>query len=292
MSPRYHGDVVGNTMDIDAYCRRIGYDGPRHKTLSTLNDIIASHTASIPFENIDVLCGAGISLDDDAVFRKLVLRKRGGYCFEQNALLLRALQHIGFVATPLSGRVRVDRDRAMTPPRTHMFLRVDLDGRSFFADVGVGGLTPTSAVPVPRVDGSDAGTVVATPHEPRRFLFEDVVGGGPRRWFHQAQRGTEWRDVCEFTFEDMPPIDRELGNWFTSAHPQSHFKNRFVVARSGGPGVRYTILNRDFGTRREGVVDVVTIESETHLRDILHDVFRLDVDQATAKTCFMSEPSL
>ena len=71
---------------------------------------------------------AGIDLEPRAVWQKLVHSRRGGYCFEQNSLLLDVLTAVGFAATPLSARVRLQRPRDFTPPRSHMFVRVELDG--------------------------------------------------------------------------------------------------------------------------------------------------------------------
>ncbi|EOT1168876.1 arylamine N-acetyltransferase, partial [Cronobacter turicensis] len=68
------------------YYSRIGYTGESRPTLETLNALHRHHTAAIPFENLDVLLGREILLDDDAIFIKLVEAGRGGYCFEQNAL--------------------------------------------------------------------------------------------------------------------------------------------------------------------------------------------------------------
>jgi N-hydroxyarylamine O-acetyltransferase len=271
-------------MDLNRYFQRIGYHGVATPTLDTLNAIILAHTKAIAFENVDVLLGRPIAIDEEALWDKLVVRKRGGYCFEQNGLLLLVLQAMGFVVTALSARVRVDRERTMTPPRTHVFLQVTIDGDKHFADVGVGGMTPTCALPMPRTDGSDAGTVLTTPHEPRRFSVVDDDDGGPRRWFQQALRN-DWRDVCEFTLEPMPMIDRELANWFTSAHPKSHFKNRLVVARTDGVGRRYTLLNRDLMHRRPDGITTTRVDSQKQLRDVLSDVFGLHVEANTELQC-------
>ena len=77
--------------DLAAYFERTGYAGPREPTLDTLSGIVARHVESIPFENLDVLLGRDISLDPAAVEQKLVRQGRGGYCFEQNSLLLHVL---------------------------------------------------------------------------------------------------------------------------------------------------------------------------------------------------------
>lgn len=252
--------------DLAAYFARTGYTGPRAPTLAVLDAVAAAHVRSIPFENLDVLLGRPISLDDDAVFRKLVHDRRGGYCFEQNSLLLRVLVALGFAVTTLSARVRWQRPRDFTPPRTHLFLRAELDGTSRLVDAGVGGLSLTSSIPL-----DESGRPFATPHDTRRIVREGAS------LFHQIRlAGGEWADVCEFTGEAMPPIDRELANWFTSAHPQSHFRNRLVAARAAPDGVRLALLNGEFTTRAaDGAATTRALETPDELLAVLADSFGL-----------------
>ena len=114
-------------IDLEAYFARVGYDGPVAPTLAVLNDLMSAHVQAIPFENLDVLLQRGIDLTPEALQRKLVDERRGGYCFEQNGLLLLVLGAIGFAVTPLSARVRYQRPRDYTPARTHLFLRVEIE---------------------------------------------------------------------------------------------------------------------------------------------------------------------
>ena len=122
---------------------------------------------------------------------------------------------------------------------------MEIDGVPWLADVGVGGLSPTDVLRF------DTEAEQPTPHEPRRIVREDG------RWFHQTRLGDEWADVCELTMEEMPAIDREIGNWYTSTHANSRFRRDLMAARSGGGGSRYTILNDELTIRRgaEGIVD-------------------------------------
>lgn len=257
-------------FDLDAYLARIGYTGPRSPTLEGLHALTAAHAQAIPFENLDVLLGRGVDLAPDAVFDKLVRRRRGGYCFEQNGLFLAALTALGFHAVPLSARVRIDRPREFLPPRTHLFLRVELDGKSWLTDVGVGALSLTGAIRF-GVEGEQP-----TPHEPRRLVREDG------RWFHQARLGDTWTDVYEFTGEEMPPIDRELANWFTSTHPQSHFLGRLIVARAAPDGRRITLQNSDLKVReRDGRATVQTVASPEELLVVLAERFGLHLPPDT-----------
>ena len=127
-------------LDLDAYLARIGYDGPREPTLEVLRAIHAAHPAAIPFEAIDVLLDRGVDISLPAVQAKLIAGRRGGYCFEQNTLFLAVLRELGFDVEPLLARVVWMRPAdAPAGPRTHMVLRVTLEGRPWLADVGFGG---------------------------------------------------------------------------------------------------------------------------------------------------------
>jgi N-hydroxyarylamine O-acetyltransferase len=260
-------------IDPDAYFARIGYRGLRTPTLETLNAIVNAHVQTIPFENLDVLLGRPIDLDPGALERKLIHARRGGYCFEQNTLLLTVLGQLGYDVRPLSARVRYQRPREFTPPRTHVFVRVELE-ESWLADVGVGAMSSTGVLRL-----EETGPQI-TPHETRRLLRENGLV------YHQVQLGDAWHDVCEFTLEEMPAIDREVANWFTSAHPASHFKNRLLVARALPNGGRLGLLNRELTVRkRDGSAEHHTVTSPDELLTVLDERFGLKLPAGTRFTC-------
>lgn len=261
-------------LDLDAYFLRIGYTGPRAPTLGTLHAIACAHVTTIPFENLDVLLGRGVSLEDADVDRKLLAERRGGYCFEHNSLLLRVLVALGYEARPLSARVRLSRPRDFTPARSHMFVGVELDGTSWLVDVGVGGMSPTAALRL-QLDVEQP-----TPHEPRRFVLLDG------RWLHQAKVAGEWIDVCEFTREEMPAIDRVVANWYTSTHPNSHFRDRLMVALARADGGRITLLNRDLTVRTpDGTATTRALASPAELIEVLRGEFGLSFPPGTTFDC-------
>ena len=256
-------------LDLSAYFERIGYDGPLAPSLATLNGIIAAHTQCIPFENLDVLLGREIALDNASLRKKLIENNRGGYCFEQNGLLISVLEILGFEVAPISARVRIGSERDHIPPRTHLFARVEIEGTSWFADVGVGGLTPTSAIRF-TLDVTQSSS-----HEPRRIVREGDL------YFHQVLLEDGWKDICDFTLEQMPLIDREVANWYTSTHPESHFRDRLLVARATPEDGRVTIQNDIFNMRNAaGVANKQKITSKEDRLQILarHFGLRFDMD--------------
>ncbi len=260
-------------MNLDAYFERIGYSGPTPPTVDTLHALAGAHAQAIPFENVDVLLGRGVDLADEAVDHKLISARRGGYCFEQNTLMMRALTQLGFAVRPLSARVRQGRPPHVIPPRTHVFLEVSVDGAPWMVDVGVGGFSLTSAL---RMDTEDA---QATPHETRRLVRD----GG--RWLHRVLLGETWMDLSEYTGEEMPAIDREIGNWFTSTHPASRFSTTLMVGLARPDGGRLTLLNRELAERtRTGVVHT-TIADHDALVDLLAGRFGIVVPDGARIVC-------
>ena len=270
--------------DLDRYFDRIQRPRPSRPDLEQLNAIVAAHVCSIPFENLDVLLGRPIDLSPAAVEHKLLVERRGGYCFEQNTLLMHVLRALGFSVTPIGARVRVTRPRSETPPRTHVFLRVELAEGPWLVDVGVGGLSPACAL---RLVGDVS---QPTPHEPRRIVSQGEWRGFGLRapdavLFHQAYFDEAWRDVCEFTLEEMHEVDRQLANWYTSAHPASHFKDKLMVALATASG-RKNLLNRRF-TRRGpgGESHTQTIDSPAELFELLQREYGIRLPAGSELRC-------
>ena len=226
------------------------------------------------------MLGKGISVELPDIERKLVHDRRGGYCFEQNSLLQHVLLALGFEVRALSARVRAQKPRDFTPPRTHLFLRVELDGQTWLVDVGVGSMSPTAALRL------ELETPQPTPHETRRIVasgdWQDFDRRSPGAvLYHQILYGDTWNDVCEFTLEEMHPIDRELGNWFTSTHPASHFRSTINVARSTPTG-RITMQGRELKHRAsDGQAVLRELKGAEELLDALREEFGLSLPNGT-----------
>lgn len=225
------------TVDLDAYCARVGYDGPRAPTLETLGALVECHAAAIPFEAIDVLLGRGVDLAPAAVDAKLIGRRRGGYCFEQNGLFKRVLSTLGFAVEGLVARVRWMLPPDAPPrPRTHMALRVTLADTPWLADVGFGGHTPTSPL---RLD-------IREPQQTRHGPFRLAPAGDG--FLLEAHLDGAWAPVYALSTEPQLDVDYEAPNWLTSTHPHSPFRNGLLVARTT-PEARFTLLDNRLTVR-------------------------------------------
>lgn len=208
-------------MDLERYFERIHYREGRAPTLDVLSALITHQAASIPFEAIDVLLKKGVDIAPEAIFDKLVCRKRGGYCFEQNGLLYQALKALGFSVETLIARVLWMRpaDAPLAAP-THMVLRVRIDGRDYLADAGFGNSTPTAPL-----DFDDANPQ-PTPLDTFRLVRSDE---GHRL---EMQIGADWAPAYDIFSTPRRHGDFAEANVITSTSPQSPFTQALIMARA------------------------------------------------------------
>jgi N-hydroxyarylamine O-acetyltransferase len=261
--------VTDAVLDLDAYLRRIAFDGPVAPTLATLARLIERHAAAIAFENIDVLAGRVPRLDLASLQSKLVHGRRGGYCFEQNGLFGAVLRQAGFVVAALEGRVRAGVPDDVATPRTHMALRVTLEGVDYLADVGFGGLAPTR--PLAWLDRGVQHDGVGSYR--LRDVAADVV--------LQCQTGDGWIDCYRLVPTEPQPIDHEMGNWFVATNPNAILRKNLLVGRTARGG-RLTLFNRQLSLRRGAPAEVeeTTLTTRAEIGDVFADGFDLQVEGA------------
>lgn len=228
-----------NQIDLEAYLARIGYEGDREPTLENLTAIQFAHATSIPFENLSILFGQGVQLDLETLQDKIVGACRGGYCFEQNGLALAALRQLGFKARGLIGRVRWMVEDGVAAPLTHMLICVEFDDGAYIYDGGFGGIRLTGVLKL------EPDLVQKTRHEDHRIV-QNV-----ENYTIQADLGSQWANVCEFTLAPQSPVDYELSSWYTSTHPESLFTNNLIVERPSADA-RRMIFNNTFVERKRG----------------------------------------
>lgn len=257
-----------DAIDLDAYLARIGMVGERPAPdLSSLAELVRRHAAAIAFENVDQFCGVPCPLSPAALETKLVRARRGGWCFEQNLLLMDALRQIGYRVSGLAARVTWMRAAELpVPARTHMLVRVDLPEGPHVVDVGFGGLTVTAPVAL------DPATVQHTPHEPVRIIsldsgyeLEVLVGG-------------RWTALYRFTLDEQFLADYELASWYLATHPESRFVQSLMAARPDDDR-RYSLQNTTLTTHplEGGPPDRRQLADVDELLGVLRETFLLEV---------------
>jgi N-hydroxyarylamine O-acetyltransferase len=253
-----------SAAQLQRYCARLGYDGPRAATLTTLRALHRAHLLAIPYENLDIHLGLPLTLDGDAMFTKLVDERRGGWCYEMNGVFGRVLESLGFDVRYLSGAVG-RRTAGWRARGNHLVLLVTLD-RPWIVDVGFGDgfLTPLPLEP---------GTYR------QDFLQYRVSRDGP--WWRVDNHEFGGADGFDFTL-----TPRVLDDFAAQCHdlqtsPDSSFVKVTVCERfvPGGLVILRGAMLREVSA--DGVV-TRTLDSAADFDRVLRERFGLELDDAVA----------
>ncbi|WP_350293998.1 arylamine N-acetyltransferase [uncultured Croceitalea sp.] len=124
-------------MEIKDYLDRIDFNDNLEVNKNTLFKLQKNHLLNIPFENLDIHYNKKISLSIPEIYQKIVVGKRGGFCYELNGLFHHLLIKIGFNAKLISARVHI-KDEEYSPEYDHLCILVNLENQEFLVDVGFG----------------------------------------------------------------------------------------------------------------------------------------------------------
>lgn len=229
-------------LDVEAYFRRIDYRGAVRPSSETLRDLHLAHLHTVPFENLDIHFGRPIVLDEDALFEKIVRRRRGGFCYELNGLFSALLRELGFRVTRLSAGV-LD-GGSYGPDFDHMTLLVELEQR-YLADVGFGDAFWEPLRLDDPQEQIQRGRRFRLSHDGRvgTMLFEHTTGVADGYRFSLHPRGfAEYESMCRFH----------------QTSPESTFTQRRVCSKATPTGritLRDTrLIVTEHGERREGLL--------------------------------------
>lgn len=248
-------------MDVEAYLRRIEYDGPCDPSAANLRELHRQHLFTVPFENLDIALGAPIRLDPGALFDKIVTRKRGGFCYELNGLFYELLTALEFRVEMLSARVR-SADGSFSKEFDHMLLKVDPE-ESWVADVGFG---DSSLDPVPMRPLSkqldDLPQFAALPTNDAWDL---------------VRRQSDGTYLPEYRFTELP---RRLSDFadmcrYHQTSPDSHFTQKRVCTKAL-PNGRLTISGMRLIETRDGVRHERVLNGKEELRACLSKQFGIE----------------
>ena len=225
--------------DLDRYAARIAYDGDYSPSIGTLRALHRLHPQAIAFENLSPLAGDVPALDLQALEHKLLHARRGGWCFEHNLFFAAVLREAGFAVTGLAARVLWNNRPQAEAARSHMLLQVAVQGETWLADVGFGGLSLTAPLRMV-VD-----VVQETPHE--SFVLRR--DGGDYVLFAVLPEAEA--PLYRFDLTPQQPIDYAYANWYLATHPSSHFLKNLFAARSVAGG-RHALVNGEYSWRPTG----------------------------------------
>jgi N-hydroxyarylamine O-acetyltransferase len=258
------------TIDQIAYLDRIGYAGTPAPDAETLRGLVQAHLYAVPFENLDIVpLGRPIDLAPDALFDKIVRRRRGGFCYEVNGLFARLLRQLGYDVTLLTAQWSAE-GGGLSPIFDHMVLLVQCPGDAvhWLVDVAAGRSSTTRPLRLeldvhqflPELDGTF------------RFAeFDDYL-----RLETLSPEG-EWTHVYSFTL-----IPREFSDFYDCCayhqiNPDSHF-TQAALCSMATPDGRVTVSKNQLITTINGVREERALRDEAEFRQLLVTLFGIDLD--------------
>jgi N-hydroxyarylamine O-acetyltransferase len=255
---------------IDTYLDRIGYTGPTTPDAETLRGIVQAHLYAVPFENLDIVpLGRPIRLEPNALFEKIVLNRRGGFCYEVNGLFSLLLRELGYEVTLATAQWPVE-DGGLTPIFDHMVLLVRCPGEParWLVDVAAG--RQSTARPL-RLE-LDVQQFLPESGATYRFTQE----GDYLRLSTLPQEG-EWTHVYSFTeiprhYDDF--VERCI---YHQTSPDSHF-TQAILCSLATPEGRITISGDRLITTVNGNRDEREIRDNTELHELLRTHFGINLD--------------
>jgi len=249
-------------FDLNTYLERIGFEGEPKADFETLEELMRCQLYTVPFENGDVWHGKIVSLVPEEIVEKIVIRHRGGYCYELNGLFCMALEAIGIPYTMHSARPRYNYTERR--PKTHMVLRVDLGSVFYLCDLGFGGYGLREPVNIARLP-------VESKQGPDRFRVSRL---NEREYLLQVKLEGEWTDLYSFDLIPQEWIDYTLPNYFNSTSPDTIFTKKKLAILQNPTGRKFLIDNELKILTSEGI-KTREVPDDSCV-DVLKDEFGID----------------
>ena len=241
-------------MNVEAYLKRINYNGPLEPTPETLRALQVAHLFAVPFENLSIHAGEPIVLEEGALYSKIVEKKRGGFCYECNGLFAGLLRALGFEVAMLGAGV-AHREGGFGPIFDHMTLMVTLADR-WLVDVGFG-------------DSFLEPLLLDERGEQESFRIDD---DGDYLVLTRCNDQRVWEPQYRFTLQPYGFADYEEMCRFHQTSPESHFTKNLICSRVTEEG-RITLSGMKLITTSGGHREEQALSSQDEFTRILRDQF-------------------
>jgi len=250
-------------LDTGAYLSRIKYSGDINPSAETLRQLQLHHLWAVPFENLSIHSAEPIILNDAALFDKIVVKRRGGFCYELNGLFAALLRQLGFDVQMLSASV-ANSEGVWGPDFDHMTLLVTLQDR-WLVDVGFG----DSFVEPLRLDQR-----IEQVQGNRRYRLDPDVD---RVTLLQKVSDGDWKPQYRFTLVPHVYKDYEEMCHYQQTSPESHFTQRVICSRLTPEG-RITISDKRLITT-SGDTRAERNVSDEEMPAVLQELFGIQMTQ-------------
>jgi len=214
-------------------------------------------------------------LRNERLYDKIVLRRRGGFCYELNGMFAWLLRQLEYQVTLLSAEV-AESGGAFSPAYDHLTLLIhQVDGADWLADVGFGDSyrRPLRMEPDVEQDGGDG-------HTYRLRVAQSRDGARDERdqlpYWLVEQRGdgsaVQLEPVYRFTLQPHALADFTERCVFQQTSPESHFTQKRICSLALPDG-RISLSDLRLITTRDGEREERLLSSEDEYRAVLAERF-------------------
>ncbi|WP_252504177.1 arylamine N-acetyltransferase [Sporosarcina sp. Marseille-Q4943] len=247
-------------MDSERYLNRFQASSANKPSLQQLSELQRLHMTEVPFENLDVIRRVPIYLNLQSIYEKIVLRNRGGYCYELNGLFHWLLKQLGYDASLIAATVFRPNGK-WAKPDTHAAILVRLD-EPYLVDVGFGDST-ILPIPLNGISQTDVSGTYA------------VQQAGNDTFELARSRNGESRPLYRFSTIEKQLVDFHEGCVFNQVSPESTFTHVDIVTKATLAG-RMTIKDRELTISENGLISSKSL-TESEKEAILLDSFGIKI---------------
>ncbi|KAF5387859.1 hypothetical protein D9615_000166 [Tricholomella constricta] len=283
-------------------------------TLENLHFLVRLSLVAFPYENTMMHYSADHTMDISTagLYQRIVIERRGSYCFGLNILFLQMLCGLGYRSYGGSGRINISNQPSESPlytARSHMVIFVqpgEESTKTYLVDVACGGSGPIR--PILLSDAEDNVVIGTTPTEKHRLTRgahpESKLASSKSEWHLEVlhikpgMTPPQWKVVYSFSEEESFPVDYESANFAVCRRPQGLFWENVVCSKlfwidsveigSTDSEIDGSIMTRYMGrigmegriTRRHigsGSEVLRTVSTETERAEVLREIFGMNV---------------
>lgn len=252
-------------MDNREYLKHIKIAQTEEASYLFLERLVSQHLIRVPFENLDILHGKEIVLDESHLYEKIVVQRRGGFCYELNGLFSWLLGNLGFTVSMASGRVYIASEDQFTPEFDHMVLLVHLD-KTYLVDVGFG---DSFRKPILMPEG----------------MIKDISGkyqiqsARSEQGVHLVQKREqdEWCPIYSFTTHPKQMSDFAKMCIYHQTSPDSHFTQRTICTIATEDG-RITLSDNTLTITQGGTKKKISVHSPEIFKRMLLEHFGIELE--------------
>jgi len=249
-------------METEKYFERIEYKGLAGPVIEVLNALQKNHLLSVPFENLDIHYKIPIELDLSRIFEKIVIRRRGGFCYELNGIFYELLSSIGFDVKIVSARVFDQKQQIFSPEFDHLAIVAKIDSTDYLADVGFGefAFRPLK-IELNTIQNDERGAFRIGKYDDEYYQVAKQTG---EKWAPEYMFTLKERDLSEF--KDMCR--------YNQTSPVSHFtQNKFCsLATENG---RITVTANKIKITEGDTITELPVTSEEEFLNALEKYFQI-----------------